>query len=64
MIWLYIIACIIAIFAAIYMGRALWDHDDSIIKALAVIASIFSFMGTFLVVILIYIFVCIFIAIA
>ena len=64
MIWLYIIACIIAIVVAIYGGYALWDPDDSLINVLAVIASIFSFMGTFLLVILIYILIRIFIAIA
>ena len=64
MIWLYIIACIISIFDAIYVGRALWDHNDPMDKILAVIASIFSFMGTFLLVILIYILIRIFIAIA
>lgn len=64
MIWLYIIACIIGIFDAIYVGRALWDRNDPMDKILAVIASIFSFMGTFLLVILIYILIRIFIAIA
>lgn len=64
MIWLYIIACIIAIFDAIYVGRALWDRDDPMIKILAVITSILSFIGTFFVIMLIYILICIFIAIA
>ena len=63
MIWFFIIDCIIAIFDAIYVGRALWDRNDPMDKILAVIASIFSFIGTFLLVILLYIFVCIFIAI-
>lgn len=64
MIWLYIIACIIAIFDAIYVGRALWDRNDPMIKILAVIASILSFIGTFFVIMLIYILVYVFIAIA
>lgn len=54
MIWLYIIDCIISIIAAISAGYALWDPDDSLIKVLAVIVSVFYFIGTFLVVILIY----------
>lgn len=56
MIWLYIIACIIAIFDAIYVGRALWDRNDSIIiKSSVIIISILSFIGAFLAVILVYI---------
>ena len=64
MIWIYIIVCVIALFDAIYVGRALWDRNDPIIKILAVIASILSFIGTFFVIILIYILIYVFIAIA
>ena len=64
MIWLYIIACIIAIVVAIYGGYALWDPDDSLINVLVVMVSILSFIGTFLAVILIYVLIYIFIAIA
>ena len=64
MIWLYIIDCIISIIAAIGAGYALWDPDDSLIKVLAVIISVFCFIGTFLVVILIYILIYVLITIA